>query len=127
MTWTVLLTPEFEAWLNALPGDDRLAIAQDIGVLEAVGPHLGRPYVDHIKGSRHQQMKELRTRHGNHQYRSLFAFDPKRNAIILIGGDKAGADQRRFYESVIAQADALYDRHVRALSEKKPTTRKGRS
>lgn len=127
MTWTVLLTPEFEAWLGALPREDRVAIAQDIAVLETVGPQLGRPYVDHIKGSRHQQMKELRTRHGSQQYRSLFAFDPRRNAIILIGGDKAGADQRRFYEALIARADALYDRHARALSEKKPTTRKGRS
>ena len=65
----VLLSPECESWLDGLPADDRVAILQDARLLEAAGPQLGRPQVDHIKGSKHSNMKELRSRFGGHQYR----------------------------------------------------------
>jgi hypothetical protein len=108
----VLLAPECEAWLNALPSTDRVGILQDAKLLAEFGPQLGRPHVDHLKGSKHGNMKELRSRFAGHQYRTLFAFDPRQRAILLIGGDKVGQGEGRFYQALIKQADAIFDRHL---------------
>ena len=66
-----------------------------------------------LKGSKHSNMKELRTQHQGRPIRTLFAFDPRRCAILLIGGDKAGDE--RFYERMIPLADRLYDEHLDML------------
>lgn len=73
------------------------------------GPNLGRPTVDTLKGSRHSNMKELRFSWIGQVWRVAFAFDPQRQAILLVGGDKGGADQRRFYKRLIQVADERYD------------------
>lgn len=125
MPWTVLLSKECEAWLDSLPADDRVAILQDTTLLHSIGPQLGRPHVDHIKGSKHANMKELRSRFGGHQYRTFFVFDPKQQALLLIGGDKVGQDQGRFYKTLIKQADAILDHHLTKLAKAKD--RKGGS
>jgi len=78
-----------------------------------VGPGLGRPTVDTLNGSRFPNMKELRTNFGVHAIRILFAFDPRRTAILLIGGDKAG--EKKFYDRMIPVADRLYQEHLDAL------------
>jgi len=111
--WEVEYTDEFGAWWDSLSESIREAVAHDVEVLRAVGPGLGRPFVDTIHGSRHANMKELRTRHRQRQFRVLFAFDPRRCAILLIGGDKSG--DPRFYKTIIEHADDLYDRHLREL------------
>lgn len=111
--WEVEFTDEFGAWWEGLAEEVQESIAHDIGVLEAVGPGLGRPRVDTLKGSRHGHMKELRTRHKGSEYRTIFAFDPRRCVILLIGGDKRGV--KRFYEAIIARADDLYDEHLAEL------------
>ena len=67
-------------------------------------------------------MKELRSRFSGHQYRTLFAFDPKQQALLLIGGDKVGQDQGRFYKALIKQADAILDRHIAIISKSKNRT-----
>jgi hypothetical protein len=118
MTWTVLMSAEFSEWLEGLDEGSQDAIAIDILVLRKIGPQLGRPQVDTLAGSRHANLKELRTHHHSHQYRIAFAFDPKRQAILLFGGDKAGVSQRRFYIDLIKQADALFDRHIAMLKAK---------
>jgi hypothetical protein len=82
-------------------------------LLEQRGPYLGRPYVDTVKGSRHANMKELRSQAGGEPLRTFFAFDPRRCAILLIGGDKTG--KPRFYRRMIPMADELYDEYVREL------------
>lgn len=96
MTWTVLFHDafqiEFEDLLEDLQ-DELLAHAQ---LLAEFGPHLGRPTVDSLKGSQHSNMKEMRFSWNNQVWRVAFAFDPRRQAILLVGGDKGGADQRRF-------------------------------
>lgn len=74
---------------------------------------LGRPYADTVKGSRHANMKELRTQSLGRPLRTFFAFDPRRAAILLIGGDKTG--DKRFYDRMIPVADRLYDEHVARL------------
>jgi len=112
--WDVEYTDEFGEWWSALDEDVQEAIAHDVGVLEQVGPGLGRPTVDTLSGSKFPNMKELRTKHSRHAIRILFAFDPRRCAILLIGGDKSG--DSRFYERMIPLADGLYQEHLDELA-----------
>lgn len=83
-------------------------LAEAVLTLEAVGPQLGRPLVDTLKASRHARMKELRFS-AKGAWRVAFAFDSERNAIILVGGDKAGRDQKKFYRDLIRTADDRFD------------------
>jgi hypothetical protein len=114
MEWRVEMTDEAEAWYDALSDRDQERIAAAIDTLVEQGPSLGRPTVDSIKASRHHNMKELRSRGGN--LRALFAFDPRRTAIILLGGDKTN-DWSGWYERNIPLADDLYDQYLRELRE----------
>ena len=82
-------------------------------LLEQLGPHLSRPYADTVKGSRHSNMKELRIQCQGRPLRVFFAFDPRRCAILLIGGDKTG--DSRFYERMIPVAERLYDEYLDQL------------
>lgn len=79
------------------------------------GPNLGRPHVDTVKGSKHGNMKELRSQCQGRPLRTFFAFDPRRSAILLIGGEKTGA--KRFYVEMIPLADRLYDEHLQGLRD----------
>ena len=81
-----------------------------------MGPALGFPHSSGISGSKHNHMRELRTQHDGHPYRTLYAFDPRRAAILLIGGDKTGND--RWYDINIPIADRLYDDHLEQLKKK---------
>ena len=83
---------------------------------EGEGPNAGRPYVDSVKGSRYLNMKELRA---TPTIRVFFAFDPRRRAMLLIGGDKAGKT-KRFYRQMISKADQIYDAHLRRIKEESP-------
>lgn len=111
--WLIEITDEYFAWFSGLSERHQDALRADIEVLEQVGPHLGRPYVDSIKGSRHAHVKELRTMSGRRHIRSFFAFDPRRTAILLIGGDKTG--DKGFYSRMVPLADDLFDEHLRQL------------
>ena len=116
MSWDVLFQDAFDVEFHALAKglqDELLAHALLLGEF---GPNLGRPTVDGLKGSKHANMKELRFGWKGGVWRIAFAFDPKRQAILLVGGDKAGADQRRFYKRLIAVADARLDEHLAALA-----------
>ena len=124
MAWVVLLSTAVDVWLTRLDEGSQDAVAADIRVLEEIGPQLGRPYVDTLAGSRHPNLKELRTHYGHHQYRIAFAFDPKRQAILLLGGDKTSANQRQFYKSLIKEADAILDRHLAELAKQKAKEKK---
>jgi hypothetical protein len=110
--WEIEVTDQFAAWYAGLT--DALANAVDAAVeaLEADGPALGRPFVDTIKSSRHPHMKELRPRGGN--LRILFAFDPRRSAILLLGGDKTGR-WAEWYREAIPLADDLYEAYLAEL------------
>ena len=123
--WTVILLPECQSWLDSLPSVDRVGILQDASLLREFGPQLGRPHVDTMKGSKHSNMKELRSRQAGHQYRTLFAFDPKQRAVLLLGGDKVGQNEARFYKALIPQADVLYDRHLAQVAKEQARKRQG--
>ena len=117
ITWTVLFHDAFNAEFEALEEDLQDEFLAHAKLLATFGPDLGRPTVDTLKGSRHSNMKELRFSWNGQVWRVAFAFDPQRQAILLVGGDKGGADQRRFYKRLLAVADARYDDHVATLSQ----------
>lgn len=111
--WEVEYTDEFGVWWDTLDEAEQESIAASVELLRQLGPHLSRPHADTLAGSKHPNMKELRSQHRGRPMRTLFAFDPRRSAILLIGGDKTG--DARFYERMIPLADCLYDEHLEAL------------
>jgi hypothetical protein len=114
----VEFTDTFGSWWEELSAADQERVTAAVEILEQGGPALGRPLVDTIKRSRHANMKELRPRGGH--LRILFAFDPRRTAILLLGGDKRDHWQG-WYAKNIPAADELYNEHLRTLREKGTT------
>lgn len=94
--------------------DTQEAVVATFPLLRERGPELGRPFVDTLKGSRHPNMKELRP---TRTVRVCFAFDPRRTAILLIGADKAGKPEKRFYKQLIRKADGIYDQHLEVIED----------
>lgn len=111
--WAVEYTNEFEACWNTLTQDQQDALTDRVTLLAENGPNLKRPVVGEITSSRHPHMKELRVTAAG-ALRVLFAFDPRRNAILLIGGDKSG-QWKQWYQKAIPLADDLYDEHINEL------------
>lgn len=115
MRYEIEYTDEFSQWwaiLSKSEQDDALAV---VNLLEEQGVRLPFPYSSKIYSSRHSHMRELRIQSGGHPIRIFYAFDPRRMAILLIGGDKTGDD--RFYEKYIPLADTLYDIYLEELKK----------
>jgi hypothetical protein len=113
MAWNVEHTDEFAEWyhdLSEAQQDDLTAIAL---LLMEQGPQLPFPYSSGIKGSKHAHMRELRVQSRGRPLRVFYAFDPRRSAILLIGGDKTGDE--RFYQRMIPIADTLYDVYLEEI------------
>jgi hypothetical protein len=110
MKWEVEYTEEFEKWWDTLSESEQESIAVSVSLLEIMGPNLPRPHSDTVKGSRFSNMKELRTQHAGEPYRTLYAFDPRRKAILLIGGNKVA--DKNWYQKFIPLADKLYAEHL---------------
>jgi hypothetical protein len=117
MTWQVEVSAEFEAWWSGLTESERESVDAHVRLLETLGPALGRPQADTIKGSRHPNLKELRVQHRGRPMRILFAFDPRRVAILLLGGDKTG--DKRWYTRMVPLAETIFDAHLVSLAEPK--------
>ena len=113
MAWDVEYTDQFQGWWEALDDSEQVSVAAVVGLLEERGPSLPHPYTSGVESSRHTHMRELRIQHKGEPYRVLYAFDPRRAAILLLGGCKAGND--RWYEENVPLADNIYDEHLRAL------------
>lgn len=118
MKWRVELYPEFEKEFGDLPETVQTELIARAKLLQDTGPDLGRPNVDTLEGSKHANMKELRFKADNGVWRVAFAFDPARNGIILVAGDKSGVSQKRFYKTLIKKADDRFDAHLALLKEK---------
>ena len=126
MTWTVLFHDAFDAEFEALEHELQNELLAHAKLLAEFGPNLGRPTVDTLKGSQHANMKELRFSWNGQIWRVAFAFDPQRQAILLVGGDKGGADQRRFYKRLLTVADERYDDHLNTLSQSSKESKHGK-
>ena len=115
MNWSVETTDEFGSWFSELGEVDQDAIDFAVDLLIAQGPNLRFPHSSGLAGSRHSHMRELRIQSGGRPLRVFYAFDPRRTATLLIGGDKTG--DGRFYERLIPRADQLYDVHLDELKQ----------
>lgn len=111
VTFEVEFSDEFEKWWSqSLNEDEQDEIAAVVGLLEIKGPQLPFPYSSGIKISRHSHMRELRIQHRGKPFRILYAFDPRRAAVLLVGGVKKGNVQ--WYKEFVQIADKLYDEHL---------------
>ena len=115
MSWNVDLHPLFADEFRAFSEGVQNELLAKIGLLEEYGPHLGRPHADTLNNSKHSNMKELRFGADGGVWRTAFAFDPERRAILLVAGDKSGGSERRFYRQLIQKADARFDDHLARL------------
>ena len=113
--WEIEVSSEFEHWWDSLDEAEREDVQSVVGLLEERGPTLPFPYSSGVVTSKHANMRELRIQHQGSPYRILYAFDPRRVAILLIGGDKTGND--RWYEEKVPVADRIYDAHLAELEK----------
>lgn len=111
--WLIQTRKLFEQWLEQQNDSDRESVLAHLKVLREYGPRLSRPYADTLKGSSMSNLKELRVQSAGEPIRVLFAFDPDRQGVILCGGHKG--DEKRFYQDMIALAEAEYDNHLKGL------------
>lgn len=115
MNWIVNFHTAFVGEFAELPDSVKIELRAMTLLLQEAGPQLSRPHADTLDGSKHANMKELRFKANDGVWRVAFAFDPKRQAILLIAGDKSGVNQQRFYKTLIAKADARFDDHLLEL------------
>ena len=115
MPYQVEYTDEFGDWWDTLSEDEQDDVAAAVALLMDKGPTLPFPYSSMIASSKHSHMRELRIQHAGKPYRVLYAFDPRRTAILLIGGNKTG--NSRWYTEFVAIADTLYDQHINELKK----------
>jgi hypothetical protein len=111
MHWNVIFHHEFEQWFKALGEDVQNSIAAHLMLLKTLGPNLGRPKVDTLTNSKLKNLKELRVQHKGKPWRILFIFDPARNAILLVGGNKTG--DKRWYKENIPIAEKRYSEYLK--------------
>ena len=113
--WEIEFTDEFDLWWETLNESEQDSIDRTVRLLKELGPSLPVRYTKPIQTSRHSHMRELRVQSGGEPIRILYAFDPRRVALLLIGGNKTGND--RWYETFVPKADALYEEHLRQLTK----------
>jgi hypothetical protein len=122
--WEVKTTREFDEWFAGLEEDGQVELIAKVNLLKVVGPRLGRPHADTLKGSKHANLKELRADTADLVLRVAFGFDPDRAGVLLIGGNKSGVGQKPFYRQLIARADQLFDRHLADMKAKRKAKEK---
>ena len=115
--WSIVFSDQVGEWLDVVDVETYEQVMAAVRVLGEDGPHLGRPLVDTVKGSRHKNLKELRPGStGRSEVRILFAFDPRRQAILILAGDKSG-QWDEWYRKNIPFADAYFEEHLRGLGK----------
>ena len=105
-------TDEFESWWNGLTAEEQEDVRFVVRLLDERGTRLGDPYSSQVLTSRHGRMRELRIQSGGRPIRIFYAFDPRRTAILLIGGHKT---DNRFYREYVRRADVIYDEYLQQL------------
>jgi len=115
MTWEIEVSDEFVVWYDSLDESEGVSVDSAVDRLTEYGPTLARPYADTLKGSSIANLKELRVQHAGRPYRILFVFDPRRNAYLILGGDKTG--NLNWYVDAIRQAETIYARYLKEIGE----------
>jgi hypothetical protein len=117
MKWDVEYTNEFESWWKTLTQSEQEDVISIVTLLEKKGPQLPFPFSSSIESSKHSHMRELRVQSQSNPIRILYAFDPRRVAILLICGNKKG--DNRWYKVYVPMADKLYEEHLNELEKEK--------
>lgn len=116
--WNVDSSQEYDIWFTTLDSASKEAVLARVILLAEFGPNLVRPYADTLKGSKkYKNLKELRARTSKHVLRVLYYFDSTRNAYLLIGGDKKGKNEDKFYKDLIKESEVIIERHEKEISE----------
>jgi hypothetical protein len=115
VSWHVEYTEDFGDWWETLDEDEQESVTFVVTLLEERGPTLGFPYSSDVQTSRHRQMRELRVQHQGRPLRILYAFDSRRVALLLLGGDKTGSP--RWYEEHVPKADKILAEHLETLKK----------
>jgi hypothetical protein len=115
MEWTLKFHEDFQAEYEALGEDVQDELLAEAKYVRKYGPETSRPHVDTLNGSKFANMKELRFEAADGEWRAAFAFDPKREAILLVAADKSGVSEKKFYKRLIDKADARYAQHLEKL------------
>lgn len=115
MSWMIEFHPLFAEEFHNLSEAVQDMLLAEVGLLEQYGPSLSRPHVDTLNNSKHSNMKELRFKADDGVWRTAFAFDPERKAILLVAGDKSGVSEKRFYKQLIQKADDRFQDHLDQL------------
>lgn len=113
MPYTINFSAEFREWWNQQERDLKQSVLMNVRLLEEYGPQLNRPHSDTLTGTNLSNLKELRVQHRGEPYRILYAFDPKREAWLLIGGNKAG--DKKWYKRMIPLAESIFEAHLEKL------------
>jgi hypothetical protein len=117
MACDIEFSDEFGAWWNSLTVPEQMSVDYGVRLLEEFGVELKRPFADTIHGSVYSNLRELRCQHAGRPYRILYAFDPRRTAMLLIGGDKTG--NARWYDEFVPIAEKIYGDHLREIGFKR--------
>jgi hypothetical protein len=125
MAYTVNTSDEFDDWFSEQDEALQNSITAMVSLLIQHGPNLRRPYADTLKGSKLSNLKELRVQHKGDPYRILFAFDPRREALLLVGGDKTG--DKRWYDKMILLAEKIFAQHLETLEKEKKEGNNGKT
>ncbi len=116
-TWDVEYTDRFDGWWKGLTVEEQESVTFVVELLVQRGPQLDHPYSSSIAGSKHGTMRELRIQHHGQPYRVLYAFDPRRSALLLLGGCKTG--DNRWYITNVPIADRLFDEHLDTIDRER--------
>ena len=116
MAWDIEFTDEFGSWWDGLTADEQESVDFGVGLLIERGPTLPFPYSSQVKGSKFGEMRELRVQHHGSPYRVLYAFDPRRVGLLLLGGDKTG--DVSWYDRMVPLADKLFAAHLADVKKK---------
>ncbi len=125
--WSVGSSDEYDAWFLTLDEDCKEAVLQRVLLLRQYGPNLPRPYADVLRGSKkYRNLKELRNQTQQHVLRVSYYFDSAREAFLLIGGDKKGKDQDKFYKDLIAESEVIIEKHEKRLEDERRNQNDGK-
>ncbi len=119
MKWTVNYHDAFLDEISKYSEKVEDELLVKVELLKLYGHELKRPHADTLNGSKHSNMKELRFNADNGVWRVAFAFDPERQAILLVAGDKSETSQERFYKQLIKRADKRFDEHLQDMKKGK--------
>lgn len=116
--WVIVQTTEFQVWFYESDKKLREDITEHLELLRMLGPELKRPYADTLKGSEISNLKELRFNSGERVIRIFYVFDPDRNGVLLIGGNKSSSGDKKFYKKMIELSERIYSRYLMSKSRK---------